>query len=155
MVDRFLSQHRNRFDAKGRISLPAPFRAILAAPGFEGVFLHPSLDHPALDGGGQGLIDEIQAMLDAMPLYSPEREDLATALLSTGEILRFDPEGRVMLPERLRAAAELKDEALFIGQGRKFQIWAPSRFAAHLEAARARAKRMRSEIGASARDARA
>jgi MraZ protein len=153
-VDRFLSQHRNRFDAKGRVSLPAPFRAILATPGFEGVFLHPSLDDPALDGGGQGLIDEIQAMLDAMPLYSRQREDLATALLSTGEILRFDPEGRVTLPERLRAAAELEDEALFVGQGRKFQIWAPHHFASHLQDVFARARKLRREIGDPARDAR-
>jgi DNA-binding transcriptional regulator/RsmH inhibitor MraZ len=34
MVDRFLCRRRNRFDVKGRISLPAPFRVLLAAPGF-------------------------------------------------------------------------------------------------------------------------
>jgi len=147
-MDRFLSQFRNRIDAKGRLSLPAPYRAILSQPGFEGVFLHPSLDDPALDGGGQGLVDEIQAMLDAMPLYSREREDLATALLSTGEVLRLDSEGRVSLPERLRVAAQLADEALFAGQGRKFQIWAPDRFAARLDEARARARATRAEFAA-------
>lgn len=148
MVDRFLSQYRNRFDAKGRISLPAPFRAVLTKPGFDGVFLHPSLDVSALDGGGQGLIDEIQTMLDAMPLYSREREDLATALLSTGEILKLDSEGRLSLPERLREAAQLKDEAVFVGQGRKFQIWEPDQFCAHLNEARARARSTRADISA-------
>jgi MraZ protein len=145
-VDRFLSQHRFRFDAKGRLSVPAPYRATLSRPGFEGVFLHPSLDAPALDGGGQGLIDEIQAMLDRMPLYSPEREDLATALMSTGEVLRLDAEGRIVLPARLREAADLKGEAMFVGQGRKFQIWAPERFAAQYEAMRARARDLRARI---------
>ena len=146
-MDRFLSQFRNRFDAKGRVSLPAPFRAALTKPGFEGVFLHPSLDDPALDGGGRGLVDEIQAMLDAMPLYSREREDLSTALLATAEILRIDSEGRIVLGERLREAAGLEGEALFVGQGRKFQIWAPERFAARLSDARQRARAMRLEIG--------
>jgi MraZ protein len=145
-LDRFLSQFRNRFDAKGRISLPATFRAVLARTGGEGVFLHPSLDAPALDGGGQGLIDEIQAMLDALAPYSREREDLATALLSTGEMLKLDSEGRMVLPERLREAAELKDEAVFVGQGRKFQIWEPARFAAHLDEARARARILRGRL---------
>ncbi len=146
-MDRFLSQFRNRFDAKGRVSLPAAFRTALTTPGFAGVFVHPSLDDPALDGGGQGLVDEIQAMLDAMPLYSRARDDLATALFSTAEILRPDSEGRIVLPERLRELAGLEGEALFVGQGRKFQIWAPERFAARLSAARERARDMRRQIG--------
>ncbi len=151
-MDRFLSQYRNRFDAKGRISLPATFRAIVSGSGFEGVFLHPNLDAPALDGGGQGLIDEIQTMLDALAPYSREREDLATALLSTAEILRLDSEGRMVLPERLRDAAELTDEALFVGQGRKFQIWEPGRFAEHLEKARDRARDLRLRLSSAPRE---
>ena len=54
-----------------------------------------------------------------------------------------------MLTERLRAAAELKDEAVFVGQGRKFQIWEPTRFAAHLQQARARARVLLGQISAS------
>jgi MraZ protein len=87
-------------------------------------------------------------MLDALAPYSQEREDLATALLSTGEILRLDSEGRMVLPERFRVAAELKDEAVFVGQGRKFQIWEPNRFAAHLDEARARARVLRAQMSA-------
>ncbi len=92
------------------------------------------------------MIDEIQAILDSLAPYSQEREDLATALLSTGEILKLDSEGRMVLPERLREAAELKDEAVFVGQGRKFQIWEPVRFAAHLDEARARARILRGQL---------
>ncbi len=146
-VDRFVSQYLNRFDAKGRISTPAPFRAALAKQGFEGVFVYPALDDPALDCGGQTLLDEIQSMLDAMAPYSREREDLSTVLLGTGELLRFDGEGRIMLSERLRATIGLAHEAVFVGQGAKFQIWEPNRFAAHLEQATARARRLRSDLG--------
>jgi MraZ protein len=146
-VDRFLSHYANRFDAKGRISVPAPFRAVLAKEDFEGVFAHPSLDSPALDCGGNIFLDEIHGLLDSMPPYSRDREDLATALLGTGEILRFDSEGRIMLGERMRSSIGLRDEAMFVGQGRKFQIWEPNRFAAHLEEAKARVRRLRSEMG--------
>jgi len=149
-VDRFLSHYANRFDAKGRVSVPAPFRAVLAKEGFEGLFAHPSLDSPALDCGGTTLLDEIHGLLESMPPYSRDREDLATALLGTGEILRFDTEGRIMLGERMRASIGLRDEAMFVGQGRKFQIWEPNRFAAHLEEAKARVRRLRAEIGAPA-----
>ncbi len=116
-MDRFLSHYTNRFDAKGRLSVPAPFRAVLAKDGFDGIFIHPSLDAPALDCGGRVLLGEINALLESMPPYSQEREDLATALLGTSEVLRVDSEGRILLSERIRASLGLRDEAAFVGHG--------------------------------------
>jgi len=142
-VDRFLSHFTHRFDAKGRISIPAPFRQALAKDGFDGVYAYPSLDAPALDCGGFKLLSEIDALLAALPPFSPTRDAFATALLGTSLILRMDSEGRVMLDDRLKATLGLEGEAVFVGQGHKFQIWEPSRFAAHLEAARARVRRLR------------
>ena len=149
-MDRFLSHFTNRFDAKGRLSIPAAFRAVLAKDGFDGVFIHPSLDAPALDCGGHLLLREINALLESMPSYSREREDLATALLGTSEVLRADSEGRILLSERMRAFLGLSDEAAFVGHGHKFQIWEPVRFAAHLEEAKSRVRRLRAELGAPA-----
>jgi MraZ protein len=149
-MDLFLSHFVNRFDAKGRISAPAAFRAVLARDGFEGVLVHPALDAPALDCGGLALLREINALLDSMPPYSPAREDLSAALLGSSEILRPDSEGRIVLGERLRASLCLQDEATFVGLGHKFQIWEPKRFAAHFEEAKARARRLRAAIGAGA-----
>ena len=39
-MDRFVSSFTNRLDAKGRVSIPAPFRQALAKDGFEGVQVH-------------------------------------------------------------------------------------------------------------------
>jgi len=142
-LDRFLSHFTHRFDAKGRVSIPAPFRQVLAKDGFEGVYVYPSLDAPALDCGGHGLLAEIDALLGTVPSFSPARDALATALLGTSEILRMDAEGRVSLDERLKASLGLGELAVFVGQGLKFQIWEPSRFAAHLEEARSRTLRLR------------
>jgi MraZ protein len=144
-MDLFLSHFVNRFDAKGRISVPAPFRAVLVKDGFDGLFVQPALDSPALDCGGK-------ALLESKPPYSREREDLATALLGASEILRIDSEGRIVLGERLRAVLALTDEAAFVGHGHKFQIWEPSRFAAHLEEAKARVRRLRAELGVKAKE---
>ncbi len=150
VVDRFLSHFIHRFDAKGRISIPSAFRQVLAKDGFAGVYAYPSLDAPALDCGGHALIAEIDALLQTMPPYSPARDAFATALLRTSEILRMDSEGRVTLDDRIKASLGLDQEAVFVGQGHKFQIWAPSRFAAHLEAARERVRRLRAGLGAEA-----
>jgi MraZ protein len=57
--------------------------------------------------------------------------------------LPFDPEGRVVIPEELRAHAAIDGEALFVGGGRnRFQIWCPEVFERHrleaIERARSR-----------------
>jgi MraZ protein len=149
-LDRFVSHFTNRFDAKGRISIPAPFRAVLAKDGFDGLYLHPSLDAPALDCGGNALLSEIDALLTSIPAFSEPRDVFATALLGTSEVLRPDPEGRVILSEATRTYAHLTNEAVFVGQGHKFQIWAPDRFQAHLEEAKTRVRQLRAELGARA-----
>ena len=144
-MDRFLSHFTHRFDAKGRISIPSAFRQVLAKDGFAGVYAYPSLDAPALDCGGHALIAEIDALLQTMPPYSPARDAFATALLGMSEILRLDAEGRVFFEERLKSALGLDGEAVFVGQGHKFQIWEPARFQTHLDEARTRVRRLRAE----------
>ncbi len=145
LVDRFLSNFTHRFDAKGRISIPASFRQVLTKDGFAGVYAYPSLDAPALDCGGNALIAEIDSLLQTMPPYSQSRDAFATALLGMSEVLRLDAEGRVFFEQRLKTALGLGDEAVFVGQGHKFQIWEPTRFQAHLEQARERVRRLRAE----------
>ena len=60
-----------------------------------------------------------------MPPYSQSRDAFATALLGMSEVLRLDAEGRVFFEERLKTALALGPEAVFVGQGHKFQIWEP------------------------------
>lgn len=147
-MDRFLSHFTNRFDAKGRISIPAPFRAVLAKDGFEGLYVTPSLDTPSLDCGGHALLRQIDALLETMPAHSPRRDAFATALLGTSEVLRPDAEGRMGLAEKFRKSLGLQAEAVFVGQGHKFQIWEPARFAAHLAQAQAGLRQLRAGQGA-------
>jgi MraZ protein len=144
-VDRFVAHYSNRFDAKGRISIPAPFRAVLAKDGFDGLYLHPSLDAPALDCGGNFLLRRIDALLDTMAPYSAAHDLFATALLGTSEILRPDSEGRILLSAATRAHLGLTGEAVFVGLGHKFQIWEPKRFTQRLEAARSQLRLLRDE----------
>lgn len=146
MVDRFVSHFTNRLDAKGRVSIPAQFRSVLARDGFEGLYVHPSLDAQALDCGGHALLGEIQGLLVRLSPYSEERDMFSTALLGTSEVLKVDPEGRVILTEGLRSFAGIESEATFVGHGHKFQIWEPSRFRAHLEEARTRVREIRKQL---------
>ena len=80
-----------------------------------------------------GTIDDILARFSP---FSDEWESLSTALNGTSEVLKVDPEGRIMLSEALKAHTGIADAVTFVGHGHKFQIWEPQRFQAHLEAAR-------------------
>jgi MraZ protein len=121
---------------------------VLARDGFEGLYVHPSLDAEALDCGGHGLLRDIDGLLAKLSPYSEERDLLSTALLGTSEVLKVDPEGRVILTETLKTYAGLSSEVVFVGQGHKFQIWEPGRFRAHLDEARSRVRDLRKELSA-------
>lgn len=146
-MDRFVSTFMNRIDAKGRVSIPAPFRAVLARDGFEGLYVHPALDRPALDAGGNLLLGEIDAVLATLPPYSDARDQLSTALFGTSEVLKVDGEGRVGLTETVKSHAEITDSVVFVGLGHKFQLWEPARFRSHLDAARAQVRELTRSLG--------
>lgn len=151
-MDRFVSNYTLRLDAKGRVSIPAPFRAVLARDGFEGLYCYPSLDRPALDVGGNALLLAIETLVASFAPYSDDREDLEAALYGTSETLRIDGEGRVVLTEALKTHAGVTDAVTFVGLGHKFQIWEPERFRAQLaeatEKVRALKKRLATRMAA-------
>jgi MraZ protein len=147
-MDQFVSHYVLRLDAKGRISVPASFRAVLARDGFDGLYCHPALDRPALDAGGNALLTEIQALITGYPPYSEQREQFALSLYGTSETLKIDSEGRVVLTESLKAHAGIADAATFAGLGHKFRIWEPGRFRAELAEATERVRAFKQELGA-------
>jgi MraZ protein len=155
-MDRFVSTFTNRIDAKGRISVPAPFRAVLQRDPFgsgeeSGIYCYPALDARALDAGGARLAKKIDDLLRALPDYSDERDQLALALYGEVQVLKIDGDGRIVLPEKLREHAGLVSEAVFVGMGDKFQIWAPEPFAAYRAAAREKVDQHRKLFGAGGR----
>jgi MraZ protein len=146
-MDRFVSHYMQRLDAKGRVSVPAPFRAVLARDGFDGLYCYPTLDRPALDAGGNALMSEIETLVGGFLPYSDRREQFSLALYGTSETLKIDGEGRVVLTDTLKAHAGITDAASFVGLGHKFQIWEPSRFRAELAEATEKVRAFKHELG--------
>jgi len=146
-MDRYVSHYMLRLDAKGRVSIPASFRAVLARDGFEGLYCYPTLDRPALDAGGNALLVDIETLMARYSPYSEEREQFSAALYSTSEILKIDGEGRVVLSESLKTHAEITDAVAFAGLGHKFQIWEPGRFRAELAEATEKVRAWKKRLG--------
>ena len=155
-MDRFVSTFTNKIDAKGRVSIPAPFRAVLERDRYgggaqPGVYCYPSLDAPALDAGGERLAQKIDGLLSGLPDYSDERDELSVALYGDVQILALDPDGRIVLPEKLRTHAGLGPEVAFVGLGEKFQMWEPKRFEDRRQRAREKVDAHRKLLGAATR----
>ena len=148
-MDRFVSTFTNKIDAKGRVSIPAPFRAVLERDGYAGgIYCYPSLDAPALDAGGERLAKKIDGLLAGLPDYSDERDELSVALYGDVHVLTIDGDGRIVVPQSLRGHAGLQTEVTFVGLGDKFQMWSPDRFENRRNAAREKVQEHRKLFGA-------
>ncbi len=145
-MDEFVSTFTNRLDAKGRVSIPASFRAVLAVDGFDGLYCCPTLDRQAIDAGGNRLRTAIRSVLENFEVFSEDHEYLSTTLVGESEILKIDSDGRVVLTETLRAHAGITDRVTFVGQGHKFQLWEPDRFIAYREEAKNRLREIRKRL---------
>jgi MraZ protein len=144
-VQPFVSTVTNKLDAKARVSVPAPFRQILAAQETPGVYCFPSFSSPALEAFGSALIAEFQTRLAALdPFFSEDHDAQAQAVLAASQLLNFDDEGRVRIPDEFIAHAGIKERVTFVGMGRKFQMWDPDRFAPIERARIDRARKSRS-----------
>lgn len=121
------------------MSVPAAFRAALNGQSFAGIVVFPSPKLPALDAGGYDRLEDIAKSLDALPEFSDEYEALQ-AVLGDAEQLSFDGEGRVILSQSLIDHVAITDQVAFVGAGRSFQIWEPTRFQQHREEMRERVR---------------
>jgi MraZ protein len=145
-MEDFVSTFTNRLDAKGRVSIPASFRAVLAVDGFDGLYCCPTLDRNAVDAGGNRFRQTIGASLQNFEPFSEDHEYLSTTLIGESEILKIDQDGRVILSDAIKIHAGIADRITFVGQGYKFQIWEPDRFTAYREEAKNRLRDIRKRL---------
>jgi MraZ protein len=146
-MNRFVSNVTLRFDAKGRVSIPATMRSVLNRDGFDGLYCYPALDRPAIDAGGNALMSEIEALIARYAPFSEERERFALALYGTSETLKIDGEGRIVLSDSLKRHAGITEAVTFVGLGHKFQIWEPGRFQNELAEATGKVRALKAQLG--------
>jgi MraZ protein len=142
-VTSFLSTFVNKVDRKGRVSVPAPFRAALAADPYQGIIVYPSMTDTALDGFGRAMLEELNrrrldktmADGDFETALLGGSDSLVDTIMALAHEMPFDGDGRIVLPGTLAEAAGITDHATFVGRGSRFQIWAPEKFETHQHSA--------------------
>ena len=129
----FLSSYENRLDTKGRISVPASFRASVAGDAFAGVVLYRSFTHNCIEGMTMARMEKLAAATDQMGVFDSELDDLSAMLFADARPLMVDVTGRIVIPAELLQHAGITDSAVFVGRGNSFQIWNPAAFRAAQE----------------------
>lgn len=142
----FMDTVLNKVDAKGRVSLPSDYRAIVKETGSE-IVCYRSLSSPCIEGCLEDLLDKLATQMeDSLDFFSATQDDLSNLVFGDAKRYPFDSTGRIMLAEKLLKHAGIKDSAVFVGKGRKFQIWNPENWEKEEQRIRAQVLKVRPSL---------
>jgi MraZ protein len=147
MMDRFLSSAVNRIDAKGRVSVPAHFRAVLQKRGYADLYALRALDVAALDVGGMDLLSRYEQRIALEDPFLQTADDMSFFCHGDGAFLKVDQDGRITVNDVIREHTGITTDVAFVGRGHFFQIWEPRQFEAYRAQARARLLKLRQAEG--------
>lgn len=148
----FMDTILNKVDAKGRVSLPADYRAIVKETGSE-IVCYRSLSYPCIEGCLEDLLDKLATQMeDSLDFFSETQDDISNLVFGDAKRYPFDSTGRIMLSEKLLKHAQITDSAVFVGKGRKFQIWNPDNWAKEEQRIRAQVLKVRPSLKGSAHE---
>lgn len=120
----FLGSYLHSFDEKGRIALPASFRRGREEQTFVLVHVHGD----ALSLYPEDSWADVEQRLREMSKRKPEYRAQVLSITANAHELLLDRQGRINVPDRLRAGVGLDAEALIIGALDRIEIWDPERF---------------------------
>lgn len=127
----FLSTYNNKIDAKGRVSMPANFRDIITKENDTNIVIYKSLTKNCLEGCTNTIIEKMQEMIGKLDAFSQEREAFETAIFAESISLEIDKDGRINIPKQYIQFANIEGNALFVGKGKTFEIWNPTKYELH------------------------
>ena len=118
----FTGEYRHSVDAKGRIAVPAKFRAQLDS----GAFVSRWMDS-CLAIWPRAEWDRLAAKVATLPTVENAGARLFSRFLFANAVeVVWDAQGRFVLPSYLREAAGLGNEAVIVGSLEHAEIWTPA-----------------------------
>lgn len=124
----FRGHFEHAIDAKGRTSLPARFRDVLAAANDLRLVITPALFDPCLHAYPMKAWEELEAKIAALPQFDPNVVAFRRRYLSAAVECEIDKQGRILVPPSLREHAALTKEVLWAGMGTTAELWSRERW---------------------------
>jgi transcriptional regulator MraZ len=123
----FRGQFSHTVDPKGRVSIPADFREVLADGFGDKLMLAPNGN--SLDVYPERTWKELEGKVSGLPLLDPDRRKFQYLYLSGGKMVMLDPQGRIQIPQNYRERAALVKEVEIVSMMTYFEIWDKERWA--------------------------
>jgi len=114
----FLGQYEHTIDEKGRMTIPARYRELLE----EGAYIIRGFDSNLIILTAD-IFGQIADRINRMSITDPNARQLHRLIFSTACLVEFDRAGRILIPQKLRQAAQLNGSAVVVGSGIYFEIW--------------------------------
>src|SRR6056297_3433255 len=116
----FIGEFQHKLDGKGRMSIPAKFRAYLK----NGAVVTRGLDN-CLTVYPMPEWEELANKLAALPISNSNSRAFSRFMLSGASDVQLDKSGRILIPEYLRNFAHLKTKNLVVitGLQNRLEIW--------------------------------
>ena len=119
----FTGEYRHSVDDKGRIAVPAKFRAQIE----EGAVVSRWLDACLAIHTRTGW-DQLAAKVAGLPITDSGSRLFQRYVFAGAFEAGLDRQGRVVVPAYLRAWAGLEGEAVIVGSRDHAEIWSPARW---------------------------
>lgn len=136
----FAGTYENKVDKKGRVSLPAPFRAQLPEGDGRLVYVYRSPNLLALEACDPAFMERLAESLEQFDMFSDDEAGMGAVIMADARPLSLDGEGRIMIPAEYMDYANIEGRVAFAGYGRRFHLWEPARLQAHTAESRTRVK---------------
>jgi MraZ protein len=127
---KFLGSYQYQVDEKGRVSLPAAFRREAPDQRFVLIQAYP----PALALYPEAEWSGVEERLRELLRHQPEARTYVLSVMASAVEVTPDGQGRILIPARLKEAADLDTQALLVGAIDKIEIWNPAKFESVMKA---------------------
>lgn len=125
----FRGRHEHSIDGKGRTSLPARFRDVLAARGESCIVITTALD-TCLDAYPLREWEAFEQKLAEKSQFDGKLDPVRRHYVGGAIECEVDKLGRLILPSALREWAGLDNAVLWVGVGKRIELWQPAGFMA-------------------------
>jgi MraZ protein len=119
----FTGEYRHSVDDKGRVAVPAKFRAQLATGAVVSRWMDDCLAIHTREGW-----DALANKLAALPITDEKSRRFQRFIFANAFEADLDRQGRVVVPSYLRGAVGLEAEAVIVGSRDHAEIWSPPRW---------------------------
>ncbi len=123
----FRGRFEHTIDNKGRVSIPAKFRELLAEKGDDRLII-TNFDR-CLVAYPYGEWINVEEKIGSLSMVKKEVKAFQRFFVASATECPIDKLGRILVPPTLRDYAQLARDVVFAGQLRMFEIWSRERWA--------------------------